>query len=524
MKRLGPRFARCVLGAVVSSQMLGCGPKSHDGSATPEGDLQSICGPTSELRDVELYDGGFGLSTAFVNRHRLAVGLLKWRGDLYDRYREQSGTVAGWGWCTGTLIDDDLFLTAGHCLDNSNTAHYRLPHEKDGTPLDPPEIAREFEVQFRYETPARSVADSYGSVVGVARLEEYSRTNPDYALLRLSGPAGLNNGVARISPTDSQPGWRIALLQHPRAEPMQVASGPVARLLGPKITYDSIDTLDGSSGAGILDAVTGKLVGIHTNGGCTHEGDGENYGVTIGALATASKFLRESADRSRDFLVGDWNADGFSDLAVFVNGCLYPDVDRDGVPDAAFRQCPVEPNADQYFVGKWQRDGASRLGWRVRDCVYLDVNPQQRMCFDAPFEVMVADWDGDGQSDLGIRKGPCISFDLDLDGVLDGPAYCYGNGIAEDEYLVGHWAGGLRDSIAIRRANTVLLDVDSDGIQDTTQLVFGRGGNEDQYLVGDWSGSGRSELAVRRGTSCAISVADGSNGDTRFFRDFWSKP
>jgi hypothetical protein len=476
------------------------------------------------LRDVELYDGRFGLPTAFVNRHRLAVGLLRWRNDLFERYREESGNVAGKGWCTGTLIADDLFLTAGHCLDNGDTQTLQLPREKGSIPLEPPEMAREFTVQFRYESPALASAASYENSVEVVRLEEYSRTNPDYAILRLSGHPGLNNGVARISGVDSRPGLPIALLQHPRAERMKIGAGPVARLLRPKITYDTIDTLDGSSGAGILDAVTGKLVGIHTNGGCTNGGDGENYGVTIGALTDASKILRAAIDSSRDFLVGDWNGDGLSDLAVFVDGCLYPDADHDEVADAGARQCPIDPNADQYFVGNWHLGGGvSQLGWRRGNCLYLDENPRQPLCFDPPFELLVADWDGDGKSDLGIRRGPCIEFDTNLDGVTEDPPYCFGNGVAQDEYLVGHWDGTRYESVAVRNGNTVFLDVDRNGMADPVALVHGDGGNEDQYLVGDWDGDGRSELAVRTGTSCSIQVPAGFPADKRSYRDFWTK-
>jgi hypothetical protein len=508
------RMARATLGLVLSCQLLGCASGASDDRA-PEGDLQSICGPASELRDVELYDGRFGLPTAFVNRHRLAVGLLTWRTDLSERYREESGNVAGRGWCTGTLIDRDLFLTAGHCLDNGNTGSLRLPRDKGGVPLEPREMAREFTVRFRHELAASAGTDDYGNEAEVVRLE-------DYALLRLRGNPGAENGIARISGSDSRPGLPIAILQHPRAQPMKVGSGPVARLLGTKITYDTIDTLDGSSGAGILDAVTGKLVGIHTNGGCTNDGDGENFGVTIGALTATSGYLRDSIDRSRDFLVGDWNHDGVSDLAVFVDGCLYPDTDQDGVPEPGARQCPADPNADQYFVGIWQAGSASQLGWRRGNCLYFDFNPRVPLCFDGPFELLVTDWDDDGLSDLGIRRDRCIDFDTDLDG-LPNSSYCYGNGVAQDEYLVGHWDGATHDSIAIRHGSSVTIDFDRDGIGDVS-LAHGEGGMEDQYLVGDWDGDGRSELAVRRGTTLSIPVAAGSPPNERRYYDFWTKP
>jgi hypothetical protein len=237
-----------------------------------------------------------------------------------------------------------------------------------------------------------------------------------------------------------------------------------------------------------------------------------------------SPILRDFADRSRDFLIGDWNNDGLSDLAVMVDGCLYPDADHDEAPDLGARWCPFDRSADQYFVGKWRTGSGSQLGWRRGNCLYLDENPARPLCFEPPFELLVADWNGDGQSDLGIRHGRCIDFDTNLDGGLDDLGYCYGQGIAEDEYLSGHWDGAARDSIAIRRANALLLDADRNGVADEAPLLFGYGGNEDQYLVGDWSGQGRSELAVRRGTRWEIQGDAGRPGRSGSYVGFWSAP
>ena len=217
---------------------------------------------------------------------------------------------------------------------------------------------------------------------------------------------------------------------------------------------------------------------------------------------------------------GDWDNDGVGDLAVLYDGCVYPDANHDGAPDAALKQCPAD------FVGNWQPGRPSQLAWRRRDCVYLDTNPTQPLCFgDAPFELLVADWNGDGRSDLGVRRGSCIDFDTDLDGVLDDLGYCFGEGLAEDEYLAGNWDAGPRASIAIRRGDTVLLDLDRDGKSDDMR-VYGKGGNEDQYLVGDWNGDRRADLAVRRKTSCLMNhdPVAGLEDEGRVFRDFWSEP
>jgi hypothetical protein len=511
----------------VAAILLGCGALGACApvSATSDGQAQSLCERSDRLQDVERYDGSFGVPTAFVSRHRLAVGLLRWRSDLRERYREQAGNVQGQGWCSGTLIDDDLFLTAGHCVDPTDSGGWRLPREKGGVELRPSEHARELVVELRYEASVETDAPTHVDSAAVLRLEEYRRGELDYAILRLSDHPGLRNGTTRISPRDTQPGARVAILQHPAAATMKVGAGPVASVLGSTVSYDSIDTLGGSSGAGILDTETGKLVGVHTTGGCATSGGGENSGVTIGALTAVSPILRKLVDSSRDFLVGDWDNDGRSDLAVLAAGCLYPDTNHDGAPDSKI--CPAEANANQYFVGDWQVGSPSGLGWRRDNCVYLDAKPAEPLCFgESPFEILVADWNGDGTSDLGVRRGACIDFDTDLDGAVDDRGYCYGQGAAEDEYLVGNWDGGRQASIAVRRGSTVLVDVDHDGHADADARVYGNGGAEHQYLVGDWDGDGRTDLGVRRGTECMLThdPATGLADERRAYDDFWSAP
>lgn len=502
--------------------LLACGPVT----APADADTQSVCGRHNELQDVQLYDGSLGVSTGFVNRHKLAVGLLRWRSDLSQRYFDEAGNVSGEGWCTGTLIDDDLFLTAGHCLDSEDHGSWTLPHDKGGVALRPTELAREFVVDFRYELAERPELPPVVNRADVVRLEEYRNGDLDYAILRLSDHPGLRNGVTPISPRTPAVGSAIAILQHPAATPMKIAAGAVSGLEGSKISYGSIDTLGGSSGAGIVDAVTGKLVGVHTNGGCSKT-SGENYGVTMTSLITVSPELRRLADFSRDFLVGDWDADGLADLAVFDAGCLYPDANHDGEPDAGLPRCPLDRDANEYFVGRWELGQPSGLGWRRRGCVYLDRDPHQPLCFGGDndrFEILVLDWNEDGRSDLGVRRANCFAFDTNLDGALDTGNYCYGKGSAEDEYLAGPW-DGKRDSIAVREGNSVLIDLNRDGTPDETR-VYGNGGNEDQYLVGDWSTPHDANLAVRRKTSCFINhdANDGVADEVRVYRDFWNQP
>ncbi|HET9954004.1 MAG TPA: serine protease [Polyangiaceae bacterium] len=506
---------RCCFGALaLLSGILGfgCNVFGLESSSNPE----SVCGSTYDLQDVELYDGSAGVSRSFVNRQRRAVGLLRWKNDLEKRYRENPGNVNGKGWCTGTLISNNMFLTAAHCLDGKGK---NVPKEKGRVAIEPTALAREFVVEFRYEISA-SGAPITAQTLEVQSLEEYKLGELDYAILRLSDDASISNGVTGIAPRNAAAGNRIAILQHPNGSPMRVGAGRVARVDEHKISYDTIDTEGGSSGAGILDVVTGKLVGIHTNGGCTEHGDSANYGVPIEDLLRVSPILRAKIDYSKDFWVGDWNNDARDDLAVFHDDRLYADTNGDGVQDG---YVTPERDAEEYFTGRWRVGAGTSLGWRRGGCLYLDVAPAQALCYGAatdPFDLLIADWDGDGRSDLGIQHGRCIDFDTDLDGRIDQSGYCFGNGLAEDQYLAGKWDGGTRDSIAVRRGAELFADMDRDGVADASRY-FGNGGDDSQYLAGDWDGSGRTELAVRR----QLNLEGSEPGSMiRSYQPFWKAP
>jgi V8-like Glu-specific endopeptidase len=76
------------------------------------------------------------------------------------------------------------------------------------------------------------------------------------------------------------------VIQHPNGDAKQIAAGTLAGVDGDYLTYGDLDTLSGSSGAGILDS-DGKVVGIHTNGGCTAMG-GTNSGVRMARIVTTT--------------------------------------------------------------------------------------------------------------------------------------------------------------------------------------------------------------------------------------------
>lgn len=161
--------------------------------------------------------------------------------------------------CSATLIDDDLVLTAGHCVDSVACADQR------------------YVFGWYYEAPGmlRQLEDA--SVYACAEIvaSELSLRN-DYAVVRLERDAVGPPVEVRREPV--VPGERVSLAGYPLGIPMKVVEA--GEVTGPRTTttfYALLDAHPGNSGSGVLDAehrVVGKLtagpVGAFEDGGtCT---------------------------------------------------------------------------------------------------------------------------------------------------------------------------------------------------------------------------------------------------------------
>jgi hypothetical protein len=161
------------------------------------------------------------------------------------------------GRCTGTLIAavaGPVVITAGHCVGLGARAlvAFNVEAEADGEPLV-----------------------TNGTVI------EQS-TDPDYALLEL-------DQLPAIAPTPltAQPSARVASIQHPRGAPKVIAEGDYLDTCGQHVVYGDLDTLVGSSGAGVL-TDAGKLVAVHSDGDCD---TGGNRGWSMESIVLASPYL-----------------------------------------------------------------------------------------------------------------------------------------------------------------------------------------------------------------------------------------
>jgi Trypsin-like peptidase domain len=201
------------------------------------------CGPTLDFTPINSYEGEFA---DVIQDREDAVALIDGR-------------------CTGTLIEASagpVVLTAGHCvgLGDRSLLDFNFEDNPDGEQLL-----------------------TEGTVI------EQS-LEPDYALIQLDV---LPEAIKPV-PLTTQITERLAIIQHPRGYPKVIAEGGYLDSCNQLVYYTDLDTLVGSSGAGVLNR-QGYLVGIHTDGDCDEKGHGNNRGWTSESVVEASSYL-QSAD------------------------------------------------------------------------------------------------------------------------------------------------------------------------------------------------------------------------------------
>jgi V8-like Glu-specific endopeptidase len=244
-----------------------------------------------DSQPVEQYDGTLGVTTAFVNAHQSPAGQIQWNDNLGTIYTNP-GNVSGVRWCSGTMISSDLFLAAGHCFDQTGGGWTRPKDNSTGTTISPAEIATNMHVNFNYQVdPAGNLRPVQS--FDILELVEYRLGGLDFAIVRLDGNPGDSFGITQVSTTDAAVGDMLCIIGHPAGTPKRIEAGPCSSFSGDRIQYDDIDTLGGNSGSGILRASDGRIVGVHTNGGCTVAGTGENKGVRISSMLAQSPTLQD---------------------------------------------------------------------------------------------------------------------------------------------------------------------------------------------------------------------------------------
>ena len=238
--------------------------------------------------------------------------------------------------CSGTLIDTDLVLTAGHCVEDYDEC-------------------RGFRYVFNYHYASQGALAKITSaeVYECERLVVQHHTNTvDYAILRLDRPVAPPHGPALVSTLDEALplGTPVAAIGFPNGIPVKINSWEPGAGTGPHVinsradTLDyfeaTLDTFDGNSGSGVFrfqqDAQGNEIVnltGILVRGESDYtwrenckivnilpeDGGGEGEDATYVARAIADLCQQERWPSAR--LCGGPLGDGWCDPCTTSANC-----------------------------------------------------------------------------------------------------------------------------------------------------------------------------------------------------------
>lgn len=167
--------------------------------------------------------------------------------------------------CSGTLIDDDLILTAGHCVSDEGDCRGHL---------------WAFDYFYRAEGQLESmqVEDVYGCRRVLVTVDDDPPLGKrDWAIVQLDRPvdAARRPVEVRLDPSPLSRGAPITVIGYSNGTPAKIDTG--GRVVAPstsETTFEATsDTFTGHSGAGAFDA-DGVLVGALSAGGRDYELDG----------------------------------------------------------------------------------------------------------------------------------------------------------------------------------------------------------------------------------------------------------
>jgi hypothetical protein len=176
------------------------------------------------------------------------------------------------GFCSGTLIDDDLVLTAGHCARN-------------------PGECSAMRIVFNYYRPGDGALQTVTTedifscaAVVVNERSNNNRETPDYAIIRLDRPATPRFTPAPVAraPLPVSTGETVAVIGSGSGIPFKIDAGGTVR--DPRAsTLDyfvaSTDTFYGNSGSGVYELDTYSVAGILVRGEVDYRREGQCYVV-----------------------------------------------------------------------------------------------------------------------------------------------------------------------------------------------------------------------------------------------------
>jgi hypothetical protein len=140
--------------------------------------------------------------------------------------------------CSAVLIDDDLVLTAGHCLGS--------------TPAQATEVCQSLQVVFGYAVVAKN---QMPTIVGdqVFSCRKVVLLDPDFAIFQLDRPAPAPLAPARAAMSTVRSGDRLVVASYTAGLPLKVELEATVTSASPRGSFVlASDTFLGSSGGGLF--------------------------------------------------------------------------------------------------------------------------------------------------------------------------------------------------------------------------------------------------------------------------------
>ncbi|MFO0789857.1 MAG: SdrD B-like domain-containing protein [Pirellulales bacterium] len=246
-------------------------------------------------------------------------------------------------------------------------------------------------------------------------------------------------------------------------------------------------------------------------------------------------------------VTGDFNGDGVTDIAVFIDGQWFIDLNGNGKWDEGDMWARLGSQDDQPVTGDWDADGKTDIGifgpawtrdpWAIDrepglpDADNFPTRPLGKMKnmpptpedatsggrilkrtvkgtnradlidhvfhYGEPADVPVAgDWNGDGIRQIGIFRDGQWVLDTDGDGRFTDTDVQANFGQKGDLPVVGDFNGDGVDDLAVFRAGKWIVDTNGNHHIDAQDRVFELGGAGDKPVVGDWNDDGTTDPGV----------------------------
>lgn len=209
-------------------------------------------------------------------------------------------------------------------------------------------------------------------------------------------------------------------------------------------------------------------------------------------------------------VTGDWNGDGKDDIGIFGPAWLgdrralsaepgLPDAENDQAALTKPKNIPPEPHE--------ATNGARLLQHTQRGDARADVIDHV-FRYGAHLNVPVTgDWTGDGIKNIGVFHDGRWILDEDGDGRWTDRDPMFQFGQPGDLPVVGDFNGDGVDEIGVYRDGTWIIDMNGNRQIDAHDRVFQFGGPGDIPVVGDWDGDGLDDAGVYRALSAPANAA-----------------